>query len=98
MIQWKIEVVFQITIDNLKQIVLKKDEEKYIFFDGIFLYKFIKVQILQSQVQDSVENKETHDETQCEANHESREASALGFPAPDPSTVLARVAKTSVAW
>ena len=40
------------------------------------------MQILQSQIQDSVEN----EETQGQANHESRKASAPGFPAPDPST------------
>ena len=49
-------------------------------------YKRINVQTLQSQVQDSVENEETHEETQGQANHESREASAPGFAAPDPST------------
>ena len=38
-------------------------------------YKCITVQEMKSQIQDSVENKETHEETQGQANHESREAS-----------------------
>ena len=38
-------------------------------------YKCITVQKMQSQIQDSVENKETHEETQGQASHESREAS-----------------------
>ena len=33
--------------------------------------KRIKVQTLQSMIQDSVENKETHEETQGQANHKS---------------------------
>ena len=41
---------------------------------------------MQSQVQDSGVNEETHEETQGQANHESREASALCFDAPDPFT------------
>ena len=41
---------------------------------------------MPSQVQDSVENDAKHEETQAQANHESREASGLGFAAPDPST------------
>ena len=41
---------------------------------------------MQSKVQDLVANKETHEETQGQANHESREASTPGFAAPDPST------------
>ena len=49
-------------------------------------YKCINRQTLQSQVQDSVENEETHEETQGQAKHELREASALGFAAPDPCT------------
>ena len=49
-------------------------------------YKRINVRTLQPQVQDSVENEETHEETQGHANHESRKVSAQGFPAPDPST------------
>ena len=49
-------------------------------------YKHFNVQTLQSQIQDSVENKETHEETQGQANHKSRKASAPGFVAPDPST------------
>ena len=49
-------------------------------------YKRINVQKLQSQIQDSVENKETYEETQGQANNKSRKASALGFAAPDPST------------
>ena len=49
-------------------------------------YKHFNVQTLQSQIQDSVENKETHEETQGQANHKSRKASGPGFAAPDPST------------
>ena len=49
-------------------------------------YKRIKLQTLHSQVQDSVENKGKHEETQAQTNHESREAFAPGFAAPDPST------------
>ena len=49
-------------------------------------YKHINVQTLQSQIQDSVENKEAHEETQGQDNHKSRKASAPGFAAPDPST------------
>ena len=45
------------------------------------------MQTLQSQIQDSVENKETHEETQGQAKHKSRKASGPGFAAPDPSTV-----------
>ena len=41
---------------------------------------------MQSQVQDSGGNEETHEEIQGQANHESREASALCFAAPDPFT------------
>ena len=48
-------------------------------------YKRINVKTLQSQIQDSVENKETHEETQGQANHKSRKASTQGFVAPDPS-------------
>jgi excinuclease UvrABC helicase subunit UvrB len=40
-------------------------------------YKHINVQTLQSQIQDSVENKEAQEETQGQDNHKSREASAL---------------------
>ena len=49
-------------------------------------YKRINVQTLQSQIHDSVKNKEKHEETQGQANHKSRKASARGFVAPDPST------------
>ena len=41
---------------------------------------------MHSQILDLVENKETHEETQGQANHKSRKASAPGFAAPDPST------------
>ena len=58
------EVVFQITIDDLKQIKCKNDEAVQTFLMEINQYKHIKVQVLQSQVQDSVENDETHEETQ----------------------------------
>ena len=51
-------------------------------------YKCINVQSLQPQVQNSVESDKTHEETQVQANHESREASGTGFAAPDPSTGL----------
>ena len=54
----------------------------------IIKYKRINVQTIQSQVQDSVENDETHGETQGQPNHESREAFGPGFAAPDPSTGL----------
>ena len=49
-------------------------------------YKHFIVQTLQSQIQDSVENKETHEETQGQTNHKSRKAFDPGFAAPDPST------------
>ena len=49
-------------------------------------YKHFNVQRLQSHFQDSVENKETHEETQGQANHKSRKAFGPGFAAPDPST------------
>ena len=78
--------MFQITIDNLKQIILKKDEAIQNFLMEINKYKHINMQTSQSQIQDSVENKKTHEETQGQASHESREASAPGFAAPDPST------------
>ena len=44
------------------------------------------MQTLQSQALDSVENDKTHEETQGQANHESREASGPGFAAPNPAT------------
>ena len=49
-------------------------------------YKHINVQTLQSEIQDSVENKEAHKETQGQESHKSRKASAPGFAAPDPSS------------
>ena len=49
-------------------------------------YKDFNMQTLQSQIQNSVENKETHEETQGQANTKSRKASGPGFAAPDPST------------
>ena len=49
-------------------------------------YKSTNMQRLQLQIQDSVENKEIHEETQGQANHKSRKASVPGFAAPDPST------------
>ena len=48
-------------------------------------YKRINVQTLPSQVQDLLKNDKTHEETQGQASHESREASGPGFAAPDPS-------------
>ena len=44
------------------------------------------MQLLKPQFQDSVENKETLEKTQGQANHDSRKASTPGFAAPDPST------------
>ena len=81
-----LEVVFQITINDLKQITLKKDEELQNFLMKINKYKCIIGQTLQSQIQESVENEETYEETQGQAQLESRKASAPGFAAPDPST------------
>ena len=49
-------------------------------------YKEFNVQTLQSQIEDLVENKETHEETQGQANHKWRKASGPGFAAPAPST------------
>ena len=57
------EVVFQITIDDLKQILLMKDEVIKLILMELNKYKCINVQTLQSQVQDSVENYKTHEET-----------------------------------
>ena len=64
------EVVFQITIDNFKQIICKNEEVVQHFMIELIEHKRIKVRTLQSQVQDSVENEETHDESQGQANHE----------------------------
>ena len=55
-----------------RYILLKKDEAVQNFMMEMNQYKCIDVQKLQSQVQDSVEKKET----QGKAYHESREASA----------------------
>ena len=41
------------------------------------------MQTLQSQDHDSVENEETHKETQGHSKHESREATAPGLDAPE---------------
>ena len=81
------EVVVEITIDDLKQEILKKDGAVPNFLMKK-KYKLIKVQTLQSQIQDSVANEESkkHLETRGQANHESREASAQGFATIDPST------------
>ena len=49
-------------------------------------YKCINVQTLQSHIQESVENKETNEETKGQANQESRTASTSGFAALDPFT------------
>ena len=76
----------QIPNDDLKQIILTKDKAIQNFLMEINKYKHMKVQTLQSQVQDSVENEEIPEETQGQDNHASREASAQGFAAPDPST------------
>ena len=51
-----LEVVFQITIDDLKQPILMKDEAIENFVMEINQYKCINLQTLPSQVQDSVEN------------------------------------------
>ena len=80
------EVAFQITIDNLKLIILKKDEATQNFLTEINKYNCIIVQTFQSQVQGSVKNKKTHGETQVQAKHESREPSGPGFAAPEPFT------------
>ena len=66
--------------------ILKKDEEMQHFLMEINNYKHINVQTLQSHVLDLVESAETHEETQGQANHKSREASGQGFAAPDPLT------------
>ena len=81
------EVVFKITIQDLKQIILKKDESILNCLIKINHNNCITVQQLQSQVQDAVVNKEKHEEMQGQANHESREASAPGFAPTDPSIV-----------
>ena len=57
-------VVFKKTMENLKQMILKKDEAMQHFMIKVNKYKRINVQTLQSQVLDSVENDETHEETQ----------------------------------
>ena len=62
-----------------------KDEAIQHFLMDLNKYKCINMPTLQSQVQDSVENYKTHEETQSQANHESKEASGPGFAAPDPS-------------
>ena len=62
--------MFQITIDDLKQIVCKNDKAVQNFLMEINEYKCIKVQALQSKVLDLVENDKTHAETQDQANHE----------------------------
>ena len=81
-----LEVVFQITIDDLKQTILQKEEEILNFLMKIKKYKCNNVNTLQSQIQKSVENKEAHEEIQGQAKYESRKASAPGFSAPDPTT------------
>ena len=63
-----------------------KDEAIQNLLREIIIYKYINVQTLLSQFQDSVENDKAHEETQGQANYESREASGPGFAAPDPST------------
>ena len=63
-----------------------KDEAIQNLLSEININKYINVQTLLSQFQDSVENDKAHEETQGQANHESREASGPGFAAPDPST------------
>ena len=45
-----LEVVLQITIDNLKQIMLKKDKAIQNFLREINKYKNINVQTMQSEV------------------------------------------------
>ena len=54
-----LEAVFQIIIVDLKQIIKRKG-----FLMEINKYKCINMQKMQSKVQDSVENKETHEEMQ----------------------------------
>ena len=46
-----LEVVFKITIDNLKQILLKKDEAIQNYLIEINKYKKINMKTMQSQVQ-----------------------------------------------
>ena len=77
--------MFSITIADLKQIYLRKIKRYQILME-INKYKRLNMHTLQSQIQDSVENKEKHEETQSQANHKSRKASAPVFAAPDPST------------
>ena len=81
-----LKVVSQITMENIKQILLKKDEAIQKLLMEINLYKCNNLQKFESKVPDSVENKETYEEMQGQAKHEWREASAPGFAAPDPST------------
>ncbi len=80
------EVVFSITIGGFKQIILKKDKEITNADGNKQVNKRFNVHTVQSPIQDSVENKETHEETQGQANHKSRKASGPCFAAPDPST------------
>ena len=49
-------VVFKIKVDNLKQIVQRKMKQNTNFLREINEYKRTKVQTLQLQVNDSVEN------------------------------------------
>ena len=75
-----LEVVLQIKIDNLIQIIVKKDKALQNFLIEINKYKRINMQTLQSQVKDSVENYKIHEETQGQGNHESKGASGPEAP------------------
>ena len=60
--------MFKIIIENLKQIIHKKDEGIQNFLAELNKYKHINVQKLQPQVQNLVGNEETHEETQGQAS------------------------------
>ena len=70
--------MFQITIDDLKQIILIKDESIQTFLMEIQIYYCANITITGSGFGG---NDKTHKETQRQANHESKEASGLGFAA-----------------
>ena len=75
-----LEVVLQIKIDNLKQIILKKNKALQNFLMEINKYKCINMQTLHSEVMDSVENYKIHEEAQGQVNHESKGASGPEAP------------------
>ena len=63
-----LDVVFKTTIDDLKQIILKKYEATQNFLMELNKYKRITMKKLKPQVQESVENEDTHEETQGQAS------------------------------